>query len=72
MIQEDYDKKQHKDSRVKVEVFAGDIKILSKDVVLTEIIVLSSTTNYISKQEKEGVCRFIPESKNISWQPFSL
>ena len=72
LIQEDYDKKKHADSKVTVEVFAGDIKILSEDVVLTEIIVLSSTTNYISKQEKEGICRFIPESENIAWQPFAL
>jgi hypothetical protein len=72
MIQQDYDNKKNPESKVKVEVFAGDIKILSEDVVLTEVIILSSTSNYISKQEKEGVCRYIPESKNIAWQPFAL
>jgi len=71
MIQQDYNENKNKDNKVTVEVFAGDIRILSENVVLTEIIILSSTSKHISKQVKEGVCRFIPESNNIAWQPFA-
>ncbi len=67
IIQENSNK--GKDKTVKVEVFAGDIKILSEYVVLTKIILLLTVNDYLTKQEKEGVCRYIPDTKSISWQP---
>ena len=61
--------KANKDTGVKLEVYPGDIKILSDHVILLNIILLGYVDNYVSKQEKEGVCKYIPKSNSISWQP---
>ena len=67
ILQENADK--DKNTEVKIEAYADDINILSQNLVLMKVIFLSSYDNYVSKQEKEGVCRYIPDSKSISWKP---
>ncbi len=67
ILQENADKNTN--TKVKIEAYAGDINILSENLVLMKVIFLSSYDNYASKQEKEGVCRYLPESKSISWKP---
>ena len=67
ILQEKSDKDKNED--VKIEVYAGDIKVLSEYVVLTKIIMLVSTNGYLTMQEKEGICRYTPEGQKISWQP---
>ena len=67
ILQENADK--DKNTEVKIEAYAGDINILSENVVLMKVIFLSTYDSHVSKQEKEGVCRYIPGSNSISWKP---
>ena len=67
ILQENADK--DKNTEVKIEAYAGDINILSENLVLMKVIFLSTYDSYVSKQEKEGACRYLPDSKSISWKP---
>ena len=67
ILQKKLDNEENRD--IKFVVYPGDYKILSENKILMKIIILGDRDNYVSKQENEGVCSYIPDSKSILWQP---